>query len=59
MSIIQSYLHNKMMDRLEMFSKSVFAEKERKEFFDSIKIKKEPVMVIDLNTLKLRPSKYK
>jgi hypothetical protein len=48
-----------MMDRLEMFSKSAFAEKERKEFFDSIKIKKEPVMVIDLNTLKLRPSKYK
>ena len=37
--------------------KSELTEKSLKEWLDSIK--KDPVMVIDLNTLKLRPPKYK
>jgi len=37
--------------------KSTLTEKMHKEWLDLIK--KDPVMVIDLNTLKLRPPKYK
>lgn len=37
--------------------KSELTEKAIKEWLDLIK--KDPVMVIDLNTLKLRPPKYK
>ena len=38
--------------------KSELTEKALKEWLDYIK-KKDPIMVIDLNTLKLRPPKYK